>query len=84
MKSNFQLEFVAPLLFQDIHELSVMINQLQVTASSPSSSPDQLEVSLKAGSYCGKIDLKLDITTILTDVLDLVELKDRVWGQGIF
>ena len=67
-----------------MHELSVMLNQLHVTATSPTASPEQLEISLKAGSYGGKIDLKLDITTILTDVLELVELNDRVWGQGIF
>ena len=67
-------------VFEDEHEASLIINQLQVTASSPAAAPEELNVSLKSASYgaAGKIDLKLDITTILTDVLDLVEMSENV------
>ena len=74
------LAFIFPILFEDEHEASLIINQLQVTASSPAAAPEELNVSLKSASYgaAGKIDLKLDITTILTDVLDLVEMSENV------
>jgi len=78
------LEFVAPLLFTDSHELSVALSQLTVTALSPKD--DELEIMLKAThpSGAGKVNVKLDIAKILTDVLDIVELQNRVFGQGIF
>jgi hypothetical protein len=77
------LQFAAPLLFTDSHELSILLDQLVITALSPK--PDQLEFRLRAGAKgsAGKVNLNIDIANILTDVLDILELQSRVWGQGM-
>jgi len=79
------VKFVVPLLFSDKNELSVRFNDLNVTASTPNGRPHQLEVVVKTDgtNEVGRINVKLDVATILTDVLDIVELQERLWGQGI-
>jgi hypothetical protein len=79
------VKFVVPLLFSDKNELSVRFNDLNVAASTPNGRPHQLEVVVKTDgtNEVGRINVKLDVATILTDVLDIVELQERLWGQGI-
>jgi len=53
-----------------------------VEVITPKDRPGELEVRVKAkqADGAGKVRVKLDIATILTDVLDIVELQSRVWG----
>jgi len=78
------LAFVTPLIFSDAHALAVLFTQLRVTASKPKDKPDTIEVMIKNTGGVGKVNVTLDIAKILTDVLDLVELQNRLWGQGVF
>ena len=72
-----------PIITEDSHQLKIVLEQLQISASTPEAKPDQLDVSIHANCP-GTISVKVDVAKILTDVLDLVEIHDRLIGQGIF
>jgi len=77
------LQFIAPIIFEDSHGLRLTLAGLQLKASTPEGHPSDLNLSLHANSP-GRVVVQLDVAKILTDVLDLVEIQDRLIGQGIF
>jgi hypothetical protein len=79
------LEYVAPMLFDDVHDLKVLFTKLQVTAAPPPEGKDSdIVLSVNMVEGLGKVNIKLDIAKILTDALDLVELQNMQWGQGVY
>lgn len=72
-----------PLFFDDAHELSVLLDKLNLSISTPRGYPNQLDLSLHADTP-GSISVKVDVSKLLTDALDLVEIENRLINQGLF
>ena len=78
------LKIATPPLLTGGHDLGVQLLQLQVSALAPPGQRDALELRVRpieAGA-AGKVALKQDLATILTDILDVLELQSRVRAKG--
>ena len=77
------LKIATPPLLTGGHDLGVQLLQLQVSALAPPGQRDALELRVRpieAGA-AGKVALKLDLATILTDILDVARAAEPGLGQ---
>ena len=77
------LKIATPPLLTGGHDLGVQLLQLQVSALAPPGQRDALELRVRpieAGA-AGKVALKLDLATILPDILDVARAAEPGQGQ---